>query len=52
MDEEHLAAVEAGFAPDDPVVVAAVVRVRSELVALGKVHGRTARRCCAGAIGR
>jgi hypothetical protein len=40
--EQHLPAVKAGFAPDDPVVVVALLRVRSDLASLRAVHGRTA----------
>lgn len=40
MDEERLAIVEAGYAPDDPAVIAALGRVRAELAVLGKLSGR------------
>ncbi|OZE15922.1 hypothetical protein CH249_01315 [Rhodococcus sp. 05-2255-3B1] len=42
MDEEHLAIAEIGYSPDDPAVIAAALRVRSELAVLGRRYGRFA----------
>ncbi|OZE17678.1 hypothetical protein CH262_25820 [Rhodococcus sp. 05-2255-1e] len=42
MDEERLAIAQAGYSPDDLVVVAALLRVRSELAEMGRCYGRFA----------
>jgi hypothetical protein len=40
VNEEDFEIIEAGYAPDDPAVIAAMIRVRAELAALGKLSGR------------